>query len=84
METRLELREAQLLEDDYALGACCYVFEYLFETPRLSLAILRGTTIECMLCEHSIVMNKKEKLSCDEKRITGQLFYRKENPASIG
>jgi len=29
-------------------------------------------------------MNKKEKLSCDEKRITGQLFYRKENPASIG
>ena len=40
METKLELREAQLLEDDYALGACCYVFEYLFETPRLSLAIL--------------------------------------------
>ncbi len=26
METKLELREAQLLEDDYALGACCYVF----------------------------------------------------------
>lgn len=40
METKLELREAQLLEDDYALGACCSVFEYLFETPRLSLAIL--------------------------------------------
>ena len=40
METKLELREAQLLEDDYALGACCYVFEYLFETPRLSLAII--------------------------------------------
>ena len=40
METKLDLREAQLLEDDYALGACCYVFEHLFETPRLSLAIL--------------------------------------------
>ena len=26
METKLELREAQLLEDDYALGACCSVF----------------------------------------------------------
>lgn len=40
METNLDLREAQLSEEEYALGACCYVFEHLFEKPRLSLAIL--------------------------------------------
>ena len=40
METNLDLREAQLPEEEYALGACCYVFEHLFKKPRLSLAIL--------------------------------------------
>ena len=40
METNLDLREGQLPEEEYALGACCYVFEHLFKKPRLSLAIL--------------------------------------------
>lgn len=39
MEMTPDIRAAKLSKEEYPLGACCYVFEHLFEKPRLSLAI---------------------------------------------
>ena len=39
MEMTPDIRVAKLPKEEYALGACCYVFEHLFEKPGLSLVI---------------------------------------------
>lgn len=39
MELTPDIRAAMLPKEEYALGACCYVFEHLFEKPGLFLAI---------------------------------------------
>ncbi|MEZ3507500.1 MAG: ROK family protein [Lachnospiraceae bacterium] len=39
MEMNPDIRPGRLCREEYALGACCYVFEHLFAKPKLSLAV---------------------------------------------
>lgn len=39
MELKVNFCIGELREEEYPLGACCYVFEHLFEKPSLSLAV---------------------------------------------
>ncbi len=40
MEMDPDIRPGELPREEYALGACCYVFEHLFTKPKLSLAVV--------------------------------------------
>lgn len=40
MELNPKLHIGKLQKEEYPLGACCYVFEHLFEKPKLSLAVV--------------------------------------------
>ncbi len=40
MEMNPDVRAGKLKEEEYPLGACCYVFEHMFARPKLSLAVI--------------------------------------------
>lgn len=38
-ETEIDIRVGSLKEEEYPIGACCYVLDHIFEKPKLSLKI---------------------------------------------